>query len=176
MEDYFNDTKNSIQDEFMITDEEMIEITNNMKRIKIEEDIYQITKQKYLLYHEQSLKEMALKKAQYCTGHILNKDLVFYELIRNSNCKKCKHDDDMKLVVSQKKELTQKEILTNEITKLEKVKQEIKYAFTNLLNNNEPDTHVFFNLLYNMQENIITNDISRFKKELENINNINHKL
>jgi len=167
-----NDFKNSKQENYMITEDEIADITKNMERLKIEETTYQTQRKKYLPYVESNLKEMALKKAEYCTGHILNKELVFYELIRNPNCKKCKHDDEMKLVVSQKKEPTQKDIINNEIIKLEKVKQEVKYAFTNLLNNNDADTHVFFNLLYNMQENIITNDISRFKKELEHINNI----
>ena len=123
----------------------------------------------YKEYIVENLKQIGEKKSKYCTGHILDYKLVFNPNIRLGGCEKCSQDTiNGRLPINEfeKKHSPKKTLIIKEIEKLEIVKREIKCAFTNLLNNNPNDLHVLFNLLYGMQENIITNDINRFQKEI----------
>jgi hypothetical protein len=123
----------------------------------------------YKEYIVENLKQIGEKKSKYCTGHILDYKLVFNPNIRLGGCEKCSQDTiNGRLPINEfeKKHSPKKTLIIKEIEKLEIVKREIKCAFTNLLNSNPNDLHVLFNLLYGMQENIITNDINRFQKEI----------
>jgi hypothetical protein len=118
------------------------------------------------------LDDMETIKQTHCTAHILDKTLILNKLIRNAKCTYCNDLTDNKLNTTEIKEPTRKDWLVNEIDKLELVKREIKYAFTNMMNANNTDIIVLLNLLYNMQDNVITSDINRFKKEIEDINKL----
>lgn len=108
-------------------------------------------------------------KSQYCTGHILNKTLILNKNIRIDHCIQCKQQLQDGLNSSEIKEETQMDLIKKELVKLNTVKLEIKCAFTNLLNTNSSEVNVLINTLYTMQDNIITNDINRFTKELNNL-------
>jgi len=115
---------------------------------------------------EINVEKMKKIKEQYCTGHIMNKNIVFKDFIRSDKCVQCLEHNKIPKSIEVPRELTRKELLESEIKKLTIVKNEVKNAFINLLNTNPNDLHNFYNLLYNIQENIVNNDITRFTKEL----------
>jgi len=116
------------------------------------------------------LDELKIIKQTHCTGHILDKTLIMNKVIRNPNCTYCKDLTEKNLNTTEIKEPTRKDWLVKEIDKLELVKREVKYAFTNMMNANNTDVNTLLNLLYNIQDNVVTSDINRFKKEIEDIN------
>ena len=159
MNDITNDITNDISND----------IANDIAKCSLNDSLNNNTNNEYKEYIVENLKQIGEKKSKYCTGHILDYKLVFNPNIRLGGCEKCSQDTiNGRLPINEfeKKHSPKKTLIIKEIEKLEIVKREIKCAFTNLLNSNPNDLHVLFNLLYGMQENIITNDINRFQKEI----------
>lgn len=119
--------------------------------------------------YKKSMEEMAEKKRRFCTGHILEPDLVFNPIVRLEHCEKCTDDtknNRMHFELKLPKD-DRLEYLKKELGKLDTIKREITFAYTCILNNHSGDILDLFNALFNMQINILDNDICRFKKEYD---------
>ena len=123
----------------------------------------------YNTEYKQTMEEMAEKKRRFCTGHILEPTMVFNPLIRLDFCEKCKSDTENKRMHFELKvpKYEKLEYVKKELNKLETVQREIKYAYTCILNNHTGEILDLFNALFTMQNNILDNDINRFKQEKE---------
>ena len=123
----------------------------------------------YNTEYKKSMEEMAEKKRRFCTGHILSPDMVFNPLIRLDFCEKCTDDTENKRMHFELKvpKYERLEYVKKELNKLETVQREIKFAYTCILNNHTGEILDLFNALFTMQNNILDNDINRFKQEKE---------
>jgi len=133
------------------------------------EERYNIKEFRNSSEYKDDMEQMAIKIKRFCTGHILQPDMVFNPIVRIEHCEKCKSDTEnnrmhFELKVPKYERL---EYVKKELQKLDTVKREITHAFTMILNNHTGDILDLFNALFNMQINILDNDIGRFKKEYE---------
>lgn len=125
----------------------------------------------YETEYKKNMEEIAEKRRRFCTGHILEPTMVFNPLVRIDHCEKCKSDTQNKLMHFELKvpKHERLEYVKKEIDKLETVQREVKFAYTCILNNHTGDILELFNALFNMQNNILDNDIGRFKQEKEGL-------
>ena len=123
----------------------------------------------YNTEYKKNMEEIVDKKRRFCTGHILEPRMVFNPLIRLDFCEKCKSDTENKRMHFELKvpKYEKLEYVKKELTKLETVQREIKFAYTCILNNHTGEILDLFNALFTMQNNILDNDINRFKQEKE---------
>ena len=155
-----------------------LEISDQYNLLKIQNKIDELKSIEYKESNEykqnielvnKDLSDYEIKRKKYCTGHILEPNMVFNPIIRLTTCEKCVDDTKnnrmhFELKVPKYERL---EYVRKELQKLETVRREITYAYTCILNNHTGDILDLFNALFNMQINILDNDTGRFKKEFD---------